>query len=72
MIPQFAQYILLLTKIFAIAGSLVYLIFAGLIVKQVSTMTKNVQDMFNFILVIFSYIHLALSLLLILLIWLIL
>lgn len=67
MIPQFSQYLLFIIKFFAIIGGFIYLIFATIVVKQVSTMTKNVQDVFNVVLTIFSYVHLAFSILLILL-----
>ncbi len=48
----------LLEKILGIAGSVVYLIFALVIVKQVNTMSKNVKDKFNGILITVSYLHL--------------
>lgn len=41
-----------------IIGTLIYLIFAIIIVRQVTTMTKNVNDSFNPFLIIFSYLHL--------------
>jgi hypothetical protein len=39
-------------------GAVFYLVFAVVVVKQVTTMTKNVYDKFNAILVSFSYLHL--------------
>jgi len=54
-------------KIFAILGTVIYLIFAIVMVKQVSTMSQNVYDKFNAILKIFSYLHLLLSIALVLL-----
>jgi len=58
-------YLLAIQKGFFIVLSLIYTIFAIVIVRQVSLMSKNVQDKFNSVLVIFSYIHLVLSILLI-------
>jgi len=66
MLPDFTSYFILLERIFAIVGTGLYLIFAIVIVKQVSMMTKNVYDKFNGVVIIFSYIHLLLSLLLVL------
>jgi hypothetical protein len=45
-------------KIFFIACSLFYLVFSLIVVKQVTSMTKNVKDKFNSILISFSFIHL--------------
>lgn len=66
MLPDFNSYLILLERIFAIIGTGLYLIFAIVIVKQVSMMTKNVYDKFNGVLIIFSYIHLILAFFLIL------
>lgn len=55
-----------ITKIFFIICSLLYLVFALIVVKQVNSMSKSVSDKLNPILIIFSYIHLALSVFLIL------
>ncbi|MBU3935249.1 hypothetical protein KJ909_01095 [Patescibacteria group bacterium] len=49
-------------SIFAFLGSLIYSIFALVIVKQVKSMSKNVYDKFNRILIIFSYLHFVFSL----------
>lgn len=54
------------TKIFLIIFSFLYLIFALIVVKQVTSMSKSVQDKFNYVLIIFSFIHLAFSVFLIL------
>lgn len=59
------NYILFIQKGFFVALSLIYTIFAIVIVRQVSLMSKNVQDKFNYVLILFSYIHLVLSVLLI-------
>ncbi|MBU1117434.1 hypothetical protein KKD37_00555 [Patescibacteria group bacterium] len=56
-------------KVFAILGTLIYLIFALVVVKQVGTMSKNVKDKFNGILILFSYIHLAMAVFLVFLAW---
>ena len=61
MLPDFGNYFLLLEKVFGFLGTGIYLVFAIIIVKQVSMMTKNVYDKFNSVLIIFSYIHLALA-----------
>ncbi len=58
------DYILFIQKGFFIVLALIYTIFAIVIVRQVSLMSKNVQDKFNYVLIVFSYIHLALSILL--------
>lgn len=47
-----------LEKFLGIAGSIIYLIFSLVVVKQVNTMSKNVKDKFNGILITISYIHL--------------
>ena len=59
--PNVSLYLFMLEKILAIAGALVYIVFAIVIVRQVASMTKNVQDKFNGILIVFSYIHLLFS-----------
>lgn len=61
MLPQFNQYFELITKIFFITGSILYVIFALVVVKQTKMMSKNVNDKFNLILVTFSYAHLIFS-----------
>ena len=56
------NFILNLAKeIFAFLGGLLYLIFALVVVKQVTSMSKNVYDKFNTILIVFSYIHFLFS-----------
>lgn len=59
------QYLQLLEKGFFVLGSLIYLVFAIVIIKQTTVMTKNVHDKFNPILIVFSFLHLAFSLLLV-------
>ncbi|MDD2483218.1 MAG: hypothetical protein PHE71_03020 [Candidatus Shapirobacteria bacterium] len=55
-----------ITRIFFIACSFLYLVFALIVVKQVTSMSKSVTDKFNVILILFSFIHLGFSILLIL------
>jgi len=59
------NYLLIAVKICGILGTLIYLIFSLVIVKQVSTMSKNVKDKFNGVLIAFSYIHLMAAVLLV-------
>jgi hypothetical protein len=61
--------LILAEKIFGVLGAIIYLIFSLVIVKQVGTMSKNVKDKFNGILIIFSYIHLAAAILLVFMAW---
>lgn len=69
MMGSLSNYIMLAEKIFGVLGAIIYLIFALVIVKQVATMTKNVKDKFNGVLIIFSYVHLAAAVLLIFIAW---
>jgi len=55
-----------ITQIFFIACSFLYFIFALIVVKQVTSMSKSVIDKFNVVLILFSFIHLGFSILLIL------
>ncbi len=63
---DFNSYILIAIKIFFIVSSILYFVFSLLIVKQVSAMSQNVNDKFNQILKIFSYLHLVFSVILVL------
>ena len=65
--PQINAIILLAGKFFTILGTLIYLVFSIVIVKQVNSMSHNIYDKFNAILIAFSYIHLLFSVLLIIL-----
>ena len=65
--PDFNSIFLILTRIFFMIGSILYLVFAIIVVRQVAMMAKNVYDKFNGVLVTFSYLHLAFSLGLVLL-----
>ncbi|MDD4938086.1 MAG: hypothetical protein PHX34_03695 [Candidatus Shapirobacteria bacterium] len=62
---EFLPIFLMVQKIFFIACSIFYLIFALIVVKQVTSMSKNVKDKFNPILISFSYIHLIFAIFLI-------
>jgi len=64
----FMPYFLLIQKFFFIALSIFYFIYALIVVKQVKSMSTNVKDKFNPILITFSYLHLLFAFLLILLI----
>ena len=59
------NYLSLALKLSFTLGSLIYLIFAVIVVKQTTMMTKNVSDKFNPVLVAIAYIHLAFSVLLV-------
>jgi hypothetical protein len=58
MINEFGGIFHFLEKFLGIVGSVIYLIFSLVVVKQVNTMSKNVKDKFNGILITISYIHL--------------
>lgn len=66
MIPDLSGFLTFLGRLFAIVGTGLYLIFAIVIVKQVSMMTKNVYDKFNGVVILVSYLHLALAIFLML------
>jgi hypothetical protein len=61
MFPQINTYMLLVQKFSFVLGAVLYLIFAIVIVKQTTMMSKNVNDKFNSVLVSFAYLHLAFS-----------
>jgi len=65
MMTDFSGFFHFLEKLLGITGSVIYLIFALVIVKQVNTMSKNVKDKFNGILITISYVHLLGAILLI-------
>ena len=65
MLEQLNLYIQIVQKASFVLGSILYLIFATVVVKQVNSMTKNVYDKFNAILIAFSYIHIAFSIFLV-------
>jgi len=65
--PDINSIFTLLFRIFFLLGSVFYVVFAVVVVRQVAMMSKNVYDKFNSILIIFSYLHLAFSIFLVLL-----
>ncbi len=65
MLGDLDNYLSLAEKILGILGTVIYLIFALIVVKQVGTMSKNVKDKFNGILITFSYLHLVMAIILI-------
>lgn len=69
MLPDLNNYLTIIEKIFGILGALIYLIFSLVVVKQVGTMTKNVKDKFNGVLIVISYLHLMAAVLLVFLAW---
>lgn len=60
------NYVLLFQKGVFVFGAVLYVIFSMVVVKQVSTMSKNVSDKFNPILISLSYIHFVLAILFVL------
>jgi len=61
--------LMMVEKILATLGTIIYVVFALVIVKQVTTMSRHVKDKFNGVLIVFSYLHLLFSLVLALLAW---
>jgi hypothetical protein len=61
MFTNFSTYLALTQKISFTLGSLIYLIFAIIVVKQTTMMSHNVNDKFNPILITIAYLHLAFS-----------
>ncbi|MEK7528122.1 MAG: DUF5657 family protein [Patescibacteria group bacterium] len=61
--------LMIVEKILATLGTIIYVVFALVIVKQVTTMSNHVKDKFNGVLIVFSYLHLLFSLVLALLAW---
>ena len=61
MFPQINNLFLIAEKSFFVLSSIFYLIFAIIVVKQTTMMSKNVSDKFNSILITFAYIHAAFS-----------
>lgn len=60
------SYFLIVIKIFFIIGSILNLIFSAIVVKQVTSMSKNIKEKFNYILTIISYTYLVISIVLVL------
>ncbi len=65
MFPQINTYILLIEKMSFVLGSILYLVFALVVIKQTTMMSKNVSDKFNGILITFAYIHAGFSIFLV-------
>lgn len=59
MLPQLDNILGLSLKLSFMLAAGLYLIFAFIVVKQVSMMTRNVYDKFNGVLKLFSWAHLA-------------
>jgi hypothetical protein len=51
-----------------VISSLLYLIFATIVVRQTYQMTSKIYDMFNTILIIIAWVHFVISILLVLLV----
>lgn len=51
-----------------VISSLLYLVFATIVVRQTYQMTSKIYDMFNTILVVTAWVHLVISILLVLLV----
>lgn len=67
MLTQINSYLLIVEKLSFILGAIIYVVFSLVVVKQVSSMSKNVHDKFNAILIVFSYLHLLFAIGLVLL-----
>jgi len=62
------NFLTIVEKVIGVTGSIVYLVFAGVIVKQVTMMSKNINDKYNGLLIAISYIHLVVAIFLVLMI----
>ena len=62
------NFLTIIEKIFGVTGSIIYLIFSGVIVKQVTTMSKNINDKYNGLLIAVSYFHLVAAIVLVLMV----
>jgi hypothetical protein len=69
MLTGLNNYLMIAEKICGVLGTLIYLVFSLVVVKQVGTMTKNVKDKFNGVLISFSYLHLIAAVMLVFLAW---
>ncbi|MBI2464578.1 hypothetical protein HYV64_00390 [Candidatus Shapirobacteria bacterium] len=65
MFPQINTYMLLVQKFSFVLGSILYLLFAFIVVKQTTMMSKNVSDKFNTVLITFAYLHAAFAIFLV-------
>jgi hypothetical protein len=64
---EIKRWLEIIEKICVIIGAFVYLVFSVVIVRQVNSMSKIVHDKFNAVLIVFSYLHLAFAILLLIL-----
>ena len=62
------NFLTIVEKVIGVTGSIVYLVFAGVIVKQVTMMSKNINDKYNGLLIAISYIHLVVAIFLVLMV----
>ena len=62
------NFLTIVEKVIGVTGSIVYLVFAGVIVKQVTMMSKNSNDKYNGLLRAISYIHLVVAIFLVLMV----
>jgi len=65
MLTSLNTYLTIAQRLAFILGSLIYLIFAIIVVKQTTMMTRNVSDKYNPVLATISYLHLTASVLLV-------
>jgi hypothetical protein len=56
-------------KWFLLAGLVMYLAFAGIIVRQVGVMSETLEDPMNPLIKLFAWTHFILTIVLILLVW---
>jgi hypothetical protein len=62
------NFLTIIEKIIGMIGSIIYLIFSGVIVKQVTMMSKNINDKYNGLLIAVSYFHLVAAIVLVLMV----
>lgn len=63
---DFANILLMAFKGFFVLGSVLYFVFSTVVIKQATSMSKNVSDKFNSVIIAFSFVHAAFAFLLIL------
>lgn len=56
---------LVVVKGFLVVGLVMYTAFAGVIVRQVGIMSESVEDPFNGVVILFAWLHLGLSIFLV-------
>ncbi len=62
---DFNTLLLTVFKFFFVLGAVLYFIFSLVVVKQATSMSKNVYDKFNAFIIAFSFIHAAFAFVLI-------